>query len=183
MRDTLTLLFVSESRDESLMWKVFSLHLKAEGHPYVQRQGIRAGKPVSTSLVTSVIDYPKPRPCLDSSLIEHPKPLVFFVLWVSLPPKFFTNLLLLFLKSIQVAYFGHFLGPVSMIPQCAKLKFVSFFLLLTSLMPRGTQLKQLSTHAISLVLILLLVNPITRTQEEVEGEISSSLTVWHSIKA
>ena len=74
MRDTLTLLFVSESRDESLMWKVFSLHLKAEGHPYYQRQGIWAGKPVSTSLVTSIIDYPKPRPCLDSSLIKHPKP-------------------------------------------------------------------------------------------------------------
>lgn len=133
MRDTLTLLFVSESRDESLMWKVFSLNLEAEGHPCHQRQGIRAGKPVSTSLVTSIIEYPKPRSCLDSSLIKHLKPLIFFVLWVSLSGKFFTNLLLLFLKSIQVAYFGHFLGPVSMIPPCAQIKICFFFLLLTSL--------------------------------------------------
>ena len=74
-RGTFRTSFLSPLRagNKSLTWKVHFLHLEVEGHPYHQRWWVQAERPVSTNLVTSLIDYPKPQLCLDSSLIEHPK--------------------------------------------------------------------------------------------------------------
>ena len=39
---------------------MLSRHLEVEGHPYYERQGIQAYKPVSTNLVTVLIYYSGP---------------------------------------------------------------------------------------------------------------------------
>ena len=48
---------------------LLSLHLEAEGHPYQQRQGIQAEKPVDINC-----DFLNLNLCLDSSLTVYPEP-------------------------------------------------------------------------------------------------------------
>ena len=81
-----------------------------------------------------------PEACISKScyffnlLPQAQTPFRFFTNWapqtqVSLLCQFLTNLLLLCLKSIKAAYFGYFLGSISMRPLCTQLKLVSFLLI------------------------------------------------------
>ena len=75
------------------MWKVQSLHMEVEGHPYYQRQGIpRLGQEISIN-----------KPCyfFTNLLLKAQTPL---------SCHFFTNLLFLCLKGVKAACFCHFYG-------------------------------------------------------------------------
>ena len=62
------------------------------------------GRDACINLTTSLIYYPKLKFCLDSSLIEHPKPKF-------LCPANSSQIFFLCLKYIKAACFGPFLGP------------------------------------------------------------------------
>ena len=111
-RRTLWPTFLSAKSRKSLIWGVASSVSGGRRTPLSQRRNW-AKKPTETNLVTSLIYYPKCKLCLDSSLIGHPKPKFF------LSCQFFANVLVLYLKNIKSACFGHFLHPISMRPPCA----------------------------------------------------------------
>ena len=63
-----------EVGNKSPLWKGPSLHLETEGHPYGQRRGIQAEKPI-----VSLTDCLNPKLCLDSSVTKRQ---CFFVLLI-----------------------------------------------------------------------------------------------------
>ena len=79
--------------------------------------GNPANKPGRRSLVTSLIDYPKSKVCLHSSLLGHQTQ-------VSLSGQFLTSVLFLCPESIKDACRGHFWGFLSMEPACTQFLFL-----------------------------------------------------------
>lgn len=67
-----TLLSVSlNARMASPLWQVCSPHLETEGHPCWQKE--HSGQACANK-PCYLFNYPKPKLCLDSALIGHPKP-------------------------------------------------------------------------------------------------------------
>lgn len=114
----MTFLSVSlNARNNLPLVKLLSLY-QVERHFYHQRQGIQAKMPRETNCTTSLlIYYFKLKLCSNPLLIKHPK-LNFFVL--SIPFKYIVC------KYVKVAFFGHFLHPISMGTLASKIKMCSF---------------------------------------------------------
>ena len=86
--------------------------------PLSRDREFEAETPVETNLVTFLTDHPKPKLCLDSSPVEHPKP-------ICLCPMNSSHIYPC-LKSIKAACFGRFLGPMPTRPPCAQIKMCFF---------------------------------------------------------
>lgn len=104
MVNTRRITSVSLKQEINLSFESFFLCIQREVRFYHQRWRFQGKKPPETRLVTFLIDSPKPKLCLDSSIIGYQNLSL-------LSCQFLTNLLCLCLKTVKTACFGHFLGP------------------------------------------------------------------------